>query len=198
MVRFPCPYCRHLLQAQPSRKGLQRRCPRCQGKFLEPTDPLPGVAPDALIQTEDEDGPEVEIEEPVSDQAVEPTVSTSSEDVPTPTEVTEPTEVAEPSEATEPVDANEPIKSALHEFDTRQLLQPLEELEVRGLLIAWTQNRSEGLKIGTTSGCPKDESEKFLLKAALQLIKSRSTDLHATVSRELARLEMARQTERDA
>ena len=69
-------YCRHLLQAQPSRKGLQRRCPRCQGKFLEPTDPLPGVAPDALIQTEDEDGPEVEIEEPVSDQAVEPTVNT--------------------------------------------------------------------------------------------------------------------------
>lgn len=192
MVRFPCPYCRHLLQAQPSRKGLQRRCPRCQGKFLEPTDPLPGVAPDALIQTEDEDGPEVEIEEPVSDQAVEPTVNTSPEDIPTATEVMEPTEV------TEPVEANEPIKSALHEFDTRQLLQPLEELEVRGLLIAWTQNRSEGLKIGTTSGCPKDESEKLLLKAALQLIKSRSTDLHATVSRELARLEMARQTEKDA
>jgi hypothetical protein len=150
------------------------------------------VAPDALIQTEDEDGPEVEIEEPVSDQAVEPTVNTSPEDIPTATEVMEPTEV------TEPVEANEPIKSALHEFDTRQLLQPLEELEVRGLLIAWTQNRSEGLKIGTTSGCPKDESEKLLLKAALQLIKSRSTDLHATVSRELARLEMARQTERDA
>lgn len=198
MVRFPCPYCRHLLQAQPSRKGMQRRCPRCQGKFLEPTDPLPGVAPDALILTEDEDDPEREIEEAISDKAVEPAVNTPSESVPAPAEVTESSKAPEPSESTEPVEANEPAKSALQEFDTRQLLQPLEELEVRGLLIAWTQNRSEGLKIGTTSGCPKDESEKLLLKAALQLIKSKSTDLHATVSRELARLEMARKEKRDA
>ena len=149
---------------------------------------MPGVAPDALIQTEYEDGPEVEIEEPVSDKAVESAVSTTPEIIPVPTEATE---------VMEPVEANELIRSALHEFDTRQLLQPLEELEVRGLLIAWTQNRSEGLKIGTTSGCPKDESEKLLLKAAMQLIKSKSIDLHATVSRELARLEKARQTERD-
>jgi hypothetical protein len=80
-------------------------------------------------------------------------------------------------------------KSALNRFETRQLLQPLEELNLYGLLIAWTENRDEGVKIGTTSGCPKEESEKVLLKAALQLIKSKSTDLHSMVVKELSRLD---------
>ena len=157
MVRFPCPYCHHSLQPQSARAGLQRRCPRCQGRFIEPTDPLPGVIPEAVV---------------VPDESEDPEAPQSSDD-------------SELQEQTAP----KPKESALSQFDTRQLLQPLEQLNLYGLLIAWTGNREEGVKIGTTSGCPKEESEKVLLKAALQLIKSKSAELHTTVVKELARLD---------
>ena len=74
-------------------------------------------------------------------------------------------------------------------FETRQLLEPLEPLGVHAVLIAWSQGEGGSLKIGTTSGCPKEESERMLLKAALQLIKAKSPRLHAKLQIELARLE---------
>jgi hypothetical protein len=165
MVRFPCPYCHHSLQPQSARAGLQRRCPRCQGRFLEPTDPLPGVTPEAIVLPEESD-----------DLAANPSTDDS-----------EATEQAAIPNAVSSVP--KPDKSALSQFETRQLLQPLEKLNLYGLLIAWTGNREEGVKIGTTSGCPKEESEKVLLKAALQLIKSKSAELHSMVVKELARLD---------
>lgn len=168
MVRFPCPYCHHSLQPQTARAGLQRRCPRCQGRFLEPTDPLPGVAPEALVLP-DESEAQAAATSPLDAKSHELGRAQGS--------------------STHAGGVPKPEKSALNRFETRQLLQPLEELNLYGLLIAWTENRDEGVKIGTTSGCPKEESEKVLLKAALQLIKSKSTDLHTLVVKELARLD---------
>ena len=147
-------------------------CEKCAGLFVRPSDPMPGM---------------VALPWDVAPADVEPPTETA----------TKAKESARESESGSPRRTHGSVGKGrrLDRFDTRELLTPLNELGLHGILVAWSPKQPGNLKVGTTSGCPKDEADRKILDLALAWIKARSPQLYAKLLVELARLDPAQRVD---
>lgn len=173
MVRFRCPKCRTSIEHRPERAGKMGTCDQCSTQFVEPSDPLPGMTAELWETTP---APQL----PSNDSSKESLNSKAG---------SRPSRRSQPSSASSPSSSPKARASKLDQFDTRELLAPLGNLGLHGVLITWSAKRPGSLKLGTSSGCPKEEADRKVMEVALSWVKQRSPKLYAKLLIELAKLE---------
>lgn len=169
MVRFRCPQCRASLEHRPQRAGKMGTCDQCKAEYVEPTDPLPGMTASLWETTETSHSTASNKPKGAGSKPASPQNPKSDDE--------------------KPVPSNRRSLSKLDQFDTRELLAPLADLGLHGILVAWSPKRPGSLKVGTSSGCPKEDADRKIMELALAWIKQRSPKLYAKLLVELSKID---------